>query len=155
MEYALYRLLVRVLPMGPSQIQLRRHGIGHVETYEVLDHELNQLEKEGCDVGFDFQVAQFSLTTALSFLVGLILSPPPDGSPKTFVVLVVIVVVGFFMAAVFGIHWYRSRSAFAATIRTIKERQIGPVGDEDHQLKPAELASLQPIEAPRQEKAEP
>jgi len=100
MEYALYRLLVRVLPMGPSQIQLRRHGIGHVETYEVLDHELNQLEKEGCDVGFDFQVAQFSLTTALSFLVGLILSPPPDGSPKTFVVLVVIVVVGFFMAAV-------------------------------------------------------
>ena len=82
MEYALYRLLVKVLPMGPSQIPLRRHGIGHVETYEVLDHELNQLEREGCDVGFDFQVAQFCLTSALSFLVGLVLSPPQTAVPR-------------------------------------------------------------------------
>jgi hypothetical protein len=104
--------------------------------------ELELLQKEGGDVGLDFQIAEFCLTLALSFLAGILFSPPPDTKPKTFIVFVVLVVVGFLGAVIFGIRWYRSRSSFALVIKRIRERQMGPLGESGAELKPSQLEEL-------------
>jgi hypothetical protein len=143
MEYAIYRFLTGIFAFRMNdRILLKRHGIAHVETYDVTADELDRLESEGGDVGFDFHICSFCLTLATSFLLGLILSPPPDNRPKLFVVLVVIVVVGFLMGAIFAVKWFRSRGAFSKTIRRIRDRQIGPVGEKGNELAPSELGAL-------------
>lgn len=128
--------------MNLGHIPVRRHELSHVETYEVTADELDRIESEGADVGFHFHIGLFCLTMATSFLVGLILSPPPDSSPKTFVVFAVVVVVGFLVGIIFGIKSYLSRGAFAGTIRRIRERQIGPLGEKGSELGPSQLAQL-------------
>lgn len=143
MEYTLYRAISHLLNIVDSgHIPIRRHGLSHVETYEITADELKRIEQEGSDVGFDFQIGQFCLTLAASFLIGLILSPPPDDHPKTFVVFTVLVVVGFLMGIIFGIKWFVSRRSFSFTIREIRERQVGPIGEEGRELKPSELDQI-------------
>ena len=149
MEWIVYRFLLRLVSlMSNEQIQLRRHGIRDLEVCDVTMDELAQLEKEGSDVGFDFQVAQFCMTLAGSFLTGLILSPPPPDARRTFDVFVSLVIIGFFLGAIFGIKWFRSRGAFSATLKRIRSRQIGPVGDEGHQIQASDLAILEPQAPP-------
>jgi hypothetical protein len=157
MEFALYQFILRIVRVMSSsgQIPIRRHGIRDVEAYDVTADELERIQREGSDVGFDFQIAQFCITLAGSFLTGLILSPPPPTARNTFDVFVVLVVVGFFLGAIFGVKWYRNRGAFSETIRKIKERQIGPVGDEQHQLKASELDELQLVEPPKPPEGSP
>lgn len=144
MEYFLYRAISGLLRqfMGSGHIPIRRHGLAHVETYDVTADELTNIEREGSDVGFDFQVAQFCLTLGASFLGGILISPPPPDRPQTFTFMVVVIVVGFLLGAIFGIKWFRARGAFSATIRRIRERQVGPVGEEGKELRPSELAGL-------------
>jgi hypothetical protein len=147
MEYTLYRAVLFLrTKMESGNIPVRRHGLSHVETYDVTADELERIEREGSDVGFDFQISQFCLTVAISFFVGLILSPPPDSNPKTFIVFVVLVVVGVLVGFIFGIKWYKNRGAFSRTISRIKERQIGPVGEEGKELKAGDLEKLTPSE---------
>lgn len=148
MEFAISRLLSSSwgLSMGSANIPLRRHGLSHVETYDVTADELDRIESEGRDVGFDFQVALFCLTLAASFFVSLLLSPPPADKPKTFIVIAVIVVVGFLLGVIFLIKWLRSKKALSLTLRRIRERQVGPVGEEGKELKPSDLANLPSVE---------
>lgn len=153
MEYALYRLLVsagRVFAMDSGQIPIRRHGLSHVETYEVRADELKRLEEAGSDVGFDFQVAQFCLTLAAAFFIGLIAPPPNEQHIKMYIVFVVVVIVGVLLGLIFGIKWLRSRRAFSGVVQEIRERQIGPVGAEGKELKATDLARLPSTEPPPQ-----
>lgn len=130
--------------MNSDRIPIRRHGIGHVEAYEVTADELERLEKEGADVGFDFHTSLFCITMATSFLITLILSPP---SGKTFDVFVLLVIVGFLVGLIFGIRWFRGRGARSGTIKKIKERQIIPFGEKGEELKPSQLEDLPSEEA--------
>jgi hypothetical protein len=142
-EYALcWFLLQSLAPMNMAQIPVMRHGLSHVETYDVTSDELERIESEGADVGFDFHIGLFCLTMATSFLIGLILSPPPPEKLKTFVVFVVIVVVGFLAGGIFAVKWFRSRRAFSETIRRIRERVVGPLGEKGNEVRPAELEQL-------------
>jgi len=128
--------------MDTGHIPVRRHGLSHVETYDVTSDELERIEAEGADEGFNFHIALFCLTMASSCLLGLVLSPPPNDKPKTFVVLVVLVVVGFLVGLIFGIKWFIGRGAFSATIRRIGDRQVGPLGEKGGELGPSELQAL-------------
>lgn len=130
--------------MNDGRIPIRRHGIGHVEAYDVTVEELERLEKEGSDVGFDFQISLFCITMATSFLIALILSPPTG---KTFDVFVLLVIVGLLVGLIFGIKWFRGRGARSLTIKKIKERQIIPFGEEGEELKPSQLEDLPSEEA--------
>jgi hypothetical protein len=126
--------------MDSSHVQLRRHAITHVEAFDVTQDEIEGMERAAGDTGLDFQIAQFAFTLAASFLVALLTTQIE--SRRTFDVFVIIVVVGFFGGIAFGVRWYKNRGAFGAIVRRIKERQIGPVGDEGKELKAAELAEL-------------
>lgn len=129
----------------PPQVPIRRHGLGHVELYDVTGDELDALERECASVGLDFQVASLALAVAASFLASLLLSTPAN--PTVVTVFVVLVVVGFALSLIFGVRWFRGRSALQVTMQRIRSRPIGPVGSEAHVLKPAELDQL-PSEQP-------
>jgi hypothetical protein len=126
------------------QIPIQRHGLPHLEVYDVTGDELNVIERECGNVGTDFQVSSLSFATACSFLTALKASPPSD--TKTFVVFTVITVLGFALTLIFGVRWFWSRGALARIMQTIRSRPVGPLGSEEHVLKPAELEKLQPEE---------
>src|SRR5258708_38596580 len=124
--------------MSEDHIRIRRHVISQVESYEVFEQDLDAIEREGSDVGLDFQVALFCITFASSFFASL-LTMTTD-SIRTYTTFVTLVAVGAILGIAFGIKWFRSRGSFKAILRQIRERQIGPVGDEDHPLRPSEVA---------------
>ena len=124
-----------------QQIPLRRHGLTHVELYDVTREELDSIKRESSDLALDFQVALFCITEATSFFIALITTTPD--SRKVF-------------DAVFGIKWYRCRKNFSSTIDRILGRQVGPLGQEGRELRPADLAGLTsepagPVQLPLQQ----
>jgi len=123
-----------------DRIPLMRHGIAHVETYDVTLDELDGLARTGGDVGLDFQFAEFFATAAASFLIALETTKIDSQTVKS--IFWFVVVGGFSAAGVFAIKWWRNRGSFHFLIDKIKERQIGPVGDEDEELQLAELDQL-------------
>lgn len=141
MEFVLYRALSR-LRMSNGHIPVRRHGIAHVEMYDVTADELDRIERESSDVGLDFQISLFCLTLGCSFLIALIFSPPPTNAIKTFIVFVILTSIGFLMGFIFFIKWFRGRRTFSSTLQKIRERQIGPVGEKGRELQPSELQAL-------------
>ena len=105
--------------------------------------QLDRLERAGGDVGFNFQIAQFLITLSLSFLATLILSPPRPKEQKRTVFHEVIVVVGAILGPIFGIKCFQDRGAFQRVVNEIRELpEIGPLGDETQQPRPAELDQL-------------
>jgi hypothetical protein len=140
-EYAVYRLFAKIFGVSVSdQIPLKRHGLDHVETYDVTAEQLERLEKECGDVGTDFQMAQFCFTLASSFFIALLTTKIE--SPKTFMVFVIVVIVGFIFALFFTTRWIRSRGGLTSTIKKIKSLQIGPVGEEGKEIRAEDLADL-------------
>lgn len=141
MEYALYILISKLRGDTLSDhIPLRRHGIEHVETYDVTSDELERIERECADVGSDFQIAQFCLTIAISFFVALLTTTIT--SSRIFDTFVVIVCTGTILGLAFGVRWLRSRAILGGTIKKIKGRQIGPAGEEGREIKATDLAQL-------------
>ena len=131
--------------MSIDKIPVRRHGISQVECYEVFGDELDAIEREGSNVGLDFQACLFCVTFAISFLIALFTTTIE--SRQTFDVFACLVIVGVILGVVFGIRWHRSRGAFSRLLERIRDRQVGPAGDEDHPLRPSEVAKLPVVAA--------
>jgi hypothetical protein len=129
----------------PDNIPLRRHSLRHLEMYDVTGQELNSIERESLDVGQDFQFASNAFATAISFLVALLLTEIQ--SPKRYASFVAVVVIMAVLALYFGLRYFRKRGAVQSTIQEIRARQVGPVGEEGHELRPADLAAL-PVTPP-------
>ena len=126
--------------MPNEHIPIRRHRLSGLDVCDVTTDELDAIERVAGDLGLDFQIAQFSFTIALSFLASTLSNPPQ--SDRVYIVFVVLIVVGFALGSIFGFKWWKGRDAFSRLIQKIRERQIGPVGDEGKQIKPAELEEL-------------
>jgi len=127
-----------------DQIQLKRHGIAHVETFELTWDELEGLRKTGGDIGIDLTFGLFCFGIAASFLISLLTTEIK--SRVTNDTFVFVTIGGFFAASVFFVRWSRNRSEFESIIKRIQARpiEIGPVGDEHGVLKPSELEELTP-----------
>lgn len=127
-----------------GQVPLRRHGIAHVETFDVTWDELDSLRRAGGDIGVDFSFGLFCFATAASFLIALLTTEIQ--SRVTSDAFIFVVIGGFFASAVFCIRWWRNRGEFQAIIKRIQDRpiEIGPVGDELGLLNPSELEELTP-----------
>ena len=144
--------------MTDQQIPLRRHGLTHVELYDVTREELDSIKRESNDLELNFQVALFCFTGATSFFAALITTTPD--SRRVFDVFVIFVFGGIILGAFFGIKWYRGRKYFSSTVDRILERQVGPLGQEGRELRPAELAGLPsqpagPVQIPLQQQQTP
>lgn len=108
--------------------------------------DLDAIERMGSDVGLDFNVALFSLGVGLSFLTSLL--GTKIESERVFDTFVIFTVVGGALAVIFFIKWFMHRGELSRLIQKIRERQIGPTGDEGKALKPQELNSLPSVEPP-------
>jgi hypothetical protein len=137
--------------MDNEHIAIRRHGRREEHRYDVSPDQLDRLERSGGDIGFNFQVAQFLITIAATFLVSLLTNPPSSQTTKF--VFIVFVVLGFLFGPIFGLMWLKERGAFRRIIREVRELpEIGPLGDQSKELRPAELDQLplgsSPVPAP-------
>lgn len=132
--------------MDGNHIPLRRHSINQLDTYEVSADELDRIESECMDVGQDFQYASIALTVGVSFLTALWLTR--IDSRQTFDIFVIAAILGFVGAIYFFQRYFRKRKSYTPIIERIRQRQVGPVGELGHELRPAELASMQPTQAP-------
>jgi hypothetical protein len=139
-----YKWISPHLYMSNDQIPLRRHIRQHLEVYDVTSDQLQRMEAAGNELGLDLQLSLALLSSASSFLVGLLLSPPPEGTIKT--VLLSITVVGFVGGIIFGIRYFWFRSTHSDVFAEVRGLPVGPLGDEGHRLRSADLAQL-PLEA--------
>jgi hypothetical protein len=152
-----YRILSDLLVairMNNEHIPVRRHRLTGLDVCDVTTDELDAIERQASDVGLDFQIAVFCLTLSLSFFATLL--TVKIESMKVFTVFVVIVTAGLLIGSAFGIKWYKNRGSLRKLIQKIRDRQIGPVGEEGKELKPSSLGdieSMQPtiptVEGPR------
>lgn len=131
--------------MPNENIPIRRHRLSGLDVCDVTTDELDAIEQSAGDVGLDFQIAQFSLTIALSFLASAISNPPR--SDRVYIVFVVLIVVGFALGLVFIFKWWKGRGTISRVIQKVRDRQIGPVGDEQKELRVTELDDLPPEKA--------
>jgi hypothetical protein len=128
------------MSLQPDQIQARRHRLQHVEIYEVAADELDRIEQESTNVGTDLQFATFWFPIGITLTIVLATTPiPSQGFHTGFM-------VGCFMGYGFGLYfavrWWKQRSGLKKLVARIRERQVGPLGEEGEELRPSELASL-------------
>ena len=95
----------------------------------------------------DFSFGSVCLTAALSFLITIV--TVPIESERAWNSFLSIMLVGFIGAAYFGIRWYRGKKHGVLVIERIREREIGPYGEEGREIKANEAADL-----PAEESAE-
>jgi hypothetical protein len=123
-----------------SKIDLRRHSIAQLDTYDVTADELDRIQTECMDVGQDFQFASISGTVGISFLIALVLTKIE--SNRIFNAFFTVMLFGLVGCFYFGVRYVRKRRAFVPIIQRIKDRQVGPVGEAGSELSPSALASL-------------
>jgi hypothetical protein len=128
------------MPTTNDKITLRRHSISQLDTYDVTAYELDGIERECLDVGQDFHFTSNTLSIGVSFLIALVLTTIE--SPKIYACFFALVLVMGVLTLYFGIRYIRKRGATRSTIQRIRERQVGPVGDERLELRPSDLAAL-------------
>jgi len=121
-------------------IQLRRHAISLIETYDVTEQELRNIEMESTDLGQDFQFGTNALAIAVSFFIALALTRIE--SPKVYACFFAVVLTMAVFATYFGIRWWRKKATLQSTIRIIRDRQVGPVGEQGHEIPQSELEQL-------------
>jgi hypothetical protein len=123
-----------------ENVPLRRHLISHVETYDVTAQELRSIERESLHVGQDFQFASNTASIGVTLLVALILTK--IDSPTLRASFVAITIGMGVLSLYFFIRFFRGLSGTRSTIQEIRERQVGPFGEEGHEIPPNELAQL-------------
>jgi hypothetical protein len=121
-------------------ILLKRHPISHLETYEVSAHELDSIERESLGVGQDLTFASIFASIAATLVVALVLTR--IDSRKVFDTFVAATIITILSATYCFTSYFRKRKATKSTIQEIRDRQLGPVGDEQREILPSELADL-------------
>lgn len=133
------------MPNG-AKIPLRRHTLPDVETYDVTADELATIEIESKNVGQDFQYCSICLTAAIAFTVAIFTTEIK--SQRTFDIFVILAVCGSVFSVYFYQRYRRGKKKSFTTIQKVRERQVGPIGEEGHELKPVQVAQLPVVTGP-------
>jgi len=143
------------MAISHEQVRVRRHSIAQLDTYDVTEDELQSIERECKDIGQDFQFASNCLSIGVSFFIALKLTK--IDSPTVYACFFSVVLVMGVLTFYFGRSWLRSKNALKGIIQRIRERQVGPVGDEGHEMTPAAVAALPvtPSPPPQSEPVQP
>ena len=123
-----------------EKIDTRRHSIGLVEIYELTSDELDRIETEAMSVGQDLQYCSICLTAGLSFLIALITTEIK--SIHTYAIFFVLTVSGLLFATYFGQKFFRDRKKCKSVIQRIRDRQVGPIGEQGKEIGAAVAATL-------------
>jgi hypothetical protein len=136
------------MPLNDDQIPAKRHRLQHLDLYDVSGDELDNLEQVGSNVGTDLQFATLWLPIGISALLTLIAIPIANS--RVYEAYLVAAFVGFGFGIYFGVRWWSNRGQFKRCIEKIRQRQVGPVGEEGKELRPSELEIL-PAGTPTEE----
>jgi uncharacterized membrane protein YraQ (UPF0718 family) len=141
--------------MNGERIPAKRHRLEDVEIYEVTGDELDRIEQEAATIGTDLQFALVLLPVALSLTAALFLTTIP--SIRVYVTFLVIMIIAYVFGAWFFIRWSRERGTFTRLLGKIRQRRVGPVGEEGKERTPAQLAELPSSEppVPQEQEGEP
>lgn len=131
-----------------DQIPAKRHRLRHLDLYDVSGDELDTLEQLGSTVGTDLQFCTFWLPIGITSTLTLIAVPITN--VHVYQTYLIAAFVGFGFGIFFGVRWWFTRGQLKKRINKIRERQVGPVGEEGKELKPSELETL-PSETPTEE----
>jgi hypothetical protein len=123
-----------------DQILAKRHRLQHVDLYDVSGDELDNLEQLGASVGTDLQFCTFWFPIGITANLTLLAINIP--SAHVYETYMVATFVGYGFGVFFLVRWFRMRGQFKRCIAKIRQRQIGPVGEEGKELKPSELEEL-------------
>jgi hypothetical protein len=132
--------------MNGERIPAKRHRLEHVELFEVLGGELDQIEQEAATLGTDLQFALVLLPIALSFTVTLVLTTIP--TERKFNAFLIVTILAYIAGLYCAKRWWQHRGGLKKLFQEIRERRVGPVGEEGKELNPAELAELPASEPP-------
>ncbi|MBZ5641398.1 MAG: hypothetical protein LAO19_01440 [Acidobacteriia bacterium] len=133
-----------------QSIPVRRHSLSHLETYDITADELDRIQTECMGTGQDLQFCLVALTTGITCLASLLLTEII--SVKIYNGFLVFTVVGFVFALYYAIQYWRKKGNLVSIVQRIKDRQVGPIGEQGHEVRPAELATL-PVTTARGEVA--
>jgi hypothetical protein len=128
------------LPLSDDRIPVKRHRLEHAEIYELFGDELDRIEHEATNVGTDLQFATFWLSIAgtCSFALPTI----PESNTRIFIVFLIVLILGYALGFYFAVRWWLQRGTLKKLIARIRQRQVGPIGEEGKELKPSDLAEL-------------
>ena len=130
-------------PMTNEHITVKRHRLEHVDVYEVFGDELDRIEQEAATIGTDLQFALFWLPIAVTLTATLILTNIPNERVHTGFLIFTIMSYGF--GVYFVIRWLRQIGSFKRLLSKIRDRQVGPIGEEGKEIKDVtELSSGEP-----------
>jgi hypothetical protein len=135
-----------------EHIVKRVHRLAHVETYDVTVDELESIERGYSSRQNDLAFLSISASIFASFLLTLtaVLSREPTPSWTSQFYWAVTVTSGL-ATAYFFCKWWRTARQEKSVFQRIRERSLGPLGEEGKELKPGELEQ-QPSEDPSQKR---
>lgn len=128
-------------------IPAKRHRVQHIETYEVTADELDGVEREGQSVGQDLQFATVFIPIGITLTAVLTTTSIPD--IRLYTAFLVALCVSYGFGATFLIRWWRQRGRFLRLMAKIREKPIGPLGEEGKELGASALAELPAVEPKR------
>jgi hypothetical protein len=128
-----------------DQIPVKRHRLEHAEIFEISADELDSIERSGASVGTDLQFATFLLPIAITLTTVLLITPIQNS--RLWDGFFITLIVGYVLGSYFLIKWGRQRNTFKEVLRKIRDRRVGPLGQEGRELLPRELAELPAQEA--------
>ena len=122
-------------------ITVRRHKVSYLEMYEITADELDRFQFEEPQKSHQLSFALASLSFAVAFGISL-LTQAQQMSDRTFAVFVALTVVAvlFFLFCI--LSWSSNLKQRNLLFKRVRERQVGPVGEEGTELQPDELAKL-------------
>lgn len=142
---------LRTWSIGMAEhIEKRVHKVAHVETYEVTSDELDTIEKGYSARQNDLQFLSLSAGIFVSFLLNLLtlLYDKPEPTLIGQFYFAMTAASGF--ACIYLTHrWQSTKTQDKPTFQRIRARAAGPLGDENKEIKRAELEDL-PVAEPEQ-----
>jgi len=131
--------------MANDHITAKRHRLEHVDVYEVSGDELDRIEREAVTVGTDLQFALFWIPIAVTLTTALALTSIQNA--KVYNGFFTVTVVSYGFGVYFGVRWWRCRDVFKRLLAKIRDRQVGPVGEQGKEVQ--DLTALPSVEPPK------
>jgi len=132
--------------MAKETITVHRHKISHLEMFEVTEDELDRFQYEEPQKSHRLSIALCALSFAGAFGISLATGWKSMG-PRTFATFVALTVLGVILFLFFVFGWASNLKRRELLFRRIRERQIGPVGEEGTEIEPDQLAGLPSADA--------